>query len=652
MGLKSEGRNLSFEILSGCDFFENEQFLFPRSNSDSKNEIGGDNLNRRKRKNRKKKKNNNNLTDSSIEEYPIIDKGIDFVFNEPKKNGWHFREDFSIQAVICEEIKLVEADEKNARAVDRFSEPENQSSVVNSYVTGELRQRSVNGGGGVFEESKSGSGVCGNMEEERIEQVKSSSSGSGMQRVEPNANAAVKKLETVESLDWKKLMAEDPSYLFSIEKSPLKYFMDGLHKGNSLRSTTNIGSEKERERVYDTIFRLPWRCELLIDVGFFVCVDSFLSLLTIMPTRIVLTLRRLLNTRQFMKPGAAELSDFSCFIVMICGVGLLQRADISLIYHMIRGQGIVKLYVVYNVLEIFDKLCQSFGGEVLETLFNTAEGLATCSPESTRYWVWRFISDLALAVGASNILYLLCSLFRYQKLFLTHSACLFLNAFILVHSFILLAQAVTLSTCIVAHNNALLAMLISNNFAEIKSNVFKRFSKDNVHNLVHLDSVERFHISAFIIFVLAQNILEAEGPWFESFFSNVLMVFMCEMAIDIIKHSFIAKFNDIKPIAYSEFLEDLCKQTLNIQTEDTKKNNLTFVPLALACVVIRVLTPVYAAHLPCSPFPLRLFWIFLLSFITFVMLASLKVMVGLALQKHAAWYVKRCQKRKHHLHFD
>jgi len=38
--------------------------------------------------------------------------------------------------------------------------------------------------------------------------------------------------------------------------------------------------------------------------------------------------------------------------------------------------------------------------------------------------------------------------------------------------------------------------------------------------------VERFHISAFILFVLAQNILEAEGPWFESFltvrFGNVL----------------------------------------------------------------------------------------------------------------------------------
>lgn len=41
---------------------------------------------------------------------------------------------------------------------------------------------------------------------------------------------------------------------------------------------------------------------------------------------------------------------------------------------------------------------------------------------------------------------------------------------------------------------------------------------------------------------------------------NALLVYICEMAIDIIKHSFIAKFNDIKPIAYSEFLEDLCKQ--------------------------------------------------------------------------------------------
>ncbi|KAL2233254.1 UNVERIFIED_CONTAM: Protein POLLEN DEFECTIVE IN GUIDANCE 1 [Sesamum indicum] len=385
-----------------------------------------------------------------------------------------------------------------------------------------------------------------------------------------------------------------------------------MYAGNALRSTTTIGNEKERERVYDTIFRLPWRCELLINFGFFVCFDSFLSLLTIMPTRIIMTFWRLLKTRQFKRPSSAELSDFGCFVVLVSGVTLLQQADISLIYHMIRGQGIIKLYVVYNVLEIFDKLCQSFGGDVMQALFNSADGLANCSPENMQFWLWRFISDEALAVASSNIL-----------------------------------LAITLSTCIVAHNNALFAMLVSNNFAEIKSNVFKRYSKDNVHSLVYFDSVERFHISAFVIFVLAQNILEAEGPWFESFLCNALVVYICEVMIDIIKHSFIAKFNDIKPIAFSEFLEDLCKQTLNLQTENGKKN-LTFVPLAPACVVIRVLRPVYAAHLPYHPLPWRIFWILVLLAMTFVMLASLKMMIGLGLRKHARWYVRRCERRKLH----
>ncbi|KAJ6839840.1 putative mannose-6-phosphate isomerase 1 [Iris pallida] len=34
------------------------------------------------------------------------------------------------------------------------------------------------------------------------------------------------------------------------------------------------------------------------------------------------------------------------------------------------------------------------------------------------------------------------------------------------------------------------------------------------------------------------------------------------MLIDAVKHSFLAKFNEIKYAAYSEFLEDLCKQVL------------------------------------------------------------------------------------------
>ncbi|OAY29335.1 protein POLLEN DEFECTIVE IN GUIDANCE 1 [Manihot esculenta] len=605
MALRSSGRKLSFNILSESSSVEEDDFLLYQSNMDPIEKISGatENPNRKKKRHRKKKTPESY---SMIPEHPITHSGF-IESNSAVQNGNVFLDNRNSYvgggSVVCTVSDVTE----------------DCQSVFNNSGS-ELRQRNVSNGGGGEEIVSSSSRVEENGTVDREVEVSSTEKHWSS---EPNGSIVpTVKLETAESLDWNRLMAEDPNFLFSVEISPVKYFMDEMYKGNSLRSTTTLGSEMERERVYDTIFRLPWRCELLIDVGFFVCLDSFLSLLTIMPTRMLMTLWRLLSARQFKKPSAAELSDVGCFLVLASGVALLERTDISLIYHMIRGQGTIKLYVIYNVLEVFDKLCQSFGGDVLQTLFNSAEGLASCSEENPRFWIWRFMSDQALAM-----------------------------AFSILHSFILLAQAIALSTCIIAHNNALLALLVSNNFAEIKSNVFKRFSKDNIHNLVYSDSIERFHISAFLLFVLAQNILEAEGPWFESFLFNALMVFICEILIDIIKHSFLAKFNDIKPIAYSEFLEDLCNQTLNTQTED-KKKNLTFVPLAPACVVIRVLTPVYAAHLPYGPRAWRFFWILLLSAMTYVMLTSLKVMIGMGLRKHATWYINRCRNRKRHLHND
>lgn len=138
-----------------------------------------------------------------------------------------------------------------------------------------------------------------------------------------------------------------------------------------------------------------------------------------------------------------------------------------------------------SLFQIFDKLFQSFGGDVLQTLFNSAEGLANCPPEKVGFWIGRFISDQVLAVAASNILLFEVELWNLSHCYRYCSSPLAPWLFILIHSFILLAQAITLSTCIVAHNNALLALLVSNNFAEIKSNVFKRYSKDNIHNLVY-----------------------------------------------------------------------------------------------------------------------------------------------------------------------
>ncbi|KAG8097955.1 hypothetical protein GUJ93_ZPchr0013g37898 [Zizania palustris] len=523
MSLRSGSRQLSFDLLandySGDDADDLSPRSLPETNSDGQ---------RRHRKRRSKRKRG--LRSASIEE------------EEPPRRD--VRDSAAARFSVTDLMSVVET-------VCESSDAERSAASCVSYVGVELRQRSVSGGGRLLAPEDATSS-CGSSARE------SAAAAAAVPVRQPESNGGVKKLEKEDSLDWERFMKENSNMIGEVEgldNSPFRYFLGELYGGNSLRSTISVGNDKKRQRVYNTMFHVPWRCERLIVAGFFVCLDSFLSLLTIMPARIAITVWRVLKTRRFLWPSAADLSDYGCFVVLALGVASLQLIDISLIYHVIRGQGTIKLYVVYNVLEIFDKLCQSFGEDVLQVLFNSAEGLSTCSSDNATFELLRFILDEAIAVVA-----------------------------FVVHSFVLLAQAITLSTCIIAHNNALLALLVSNNFAEIKSNVFKRVSKENLHNLVYYDIIERFHITAFLLFVLAQNILEAEGPWFHSFLINALLVFMCEVLIDAIKHSFLAKFNEIKPIAYSEFLEDLCKQILNDKPDDRQKD-LTFIPIAPACVV-------------------------------------------------------------------
>lgn len=46
--------------------------------------------------------------------------------------------------------------------------------------------------------------------------------------------------------------------------------------------------------------------------------------------------------------------------------------DTSVIYHVVRGQAVIKLYIFFNMLEVADKLFSSFGQDILDALFWTA----------------------------------------------------------------------------------------------------------------------------------------------------------------------------------------------------------------------------------------------------------------------------------------
>lgn len=51
------------------------------------------------------------------------------------------------------------------------------------------------------------------------------------------------------------------------------------------------------------------------------------------------------------------------------------------------------------------------------------------------------------------------------------------------HTFLVLLQATTLNVAFNSHNQALLAIMMSNNFVELKGSVFKKFAKANLFQM-------------------------------------------------------------------------------------------------------------------------------------------------------------------------
>jgi hypothetical protein len=103
-----------------------------------------------------------------------------------------------------------------------------------------------------------------------------------------------------------------------------------------------------------SIFSAIYFCVLFCWINhFFQFSSSFIAILSCILTHCICD-------RQFLRPNAADLSDYGCFVVLALGVASLQMIDISLIYHVIRGQGTIKLYVVYNVLEVSKAVCWKF----------------------------------------------------------------------------------------------------------------------------------------------------------------------------------------------------------------------------------------------------------------------------------------------------
>ena len=100
------------------------------------------------------------------------------------------------------------------------------------------------------------------------------------------------------------------------------------------------------------VFNLAFQIFLF---GFILCFDSWLYTFTILPIRFTLASFRLLGNTIFLRPSRlppSQKADILRMLLLLVSIVVLSPlTDASQIYHFIRGQDTIKLYVIFNALE-------------------------------------------------------------------------------------------------------------------------------------------------------------------------------------------------------------------------------------------------------------------------------------------------------------
>lgn len=242
---------------------------------------------------------------------------------------------------------------------------------------------------------------------------------------------------------------------------------------------------------------------------------------------------------------------------------VLLPVDISIIYHWIRVQSMVKLYLLMAIVEVFDRLMCSLGQDCLDSLYMRT----TSMPRSSRM----IVSVIVVLVYTA------------------------------LHSFLLFVHVATLNVAMNSDDQALLSLLIGGNFAEIKSTVFKKYNKASLFKIAASDICERFKLALFLSLVLTLNMSQGmDRKMVYSYFHMCGIVWCAEWLSDWIKHSFITKFNYIASGVYGEYglllagdVTGIGHENLNLDHSHAVVKRLGLAQLPLVCVMAKYVKEAY-----------------------------------------------------------
>ncbi|GIL45560.1 hypothetical protein Vafri_2760 [Volvox africanus] len=259
--------------------------------------------------------------------------------------------------------------------------------------------------------------------------------------------------------------------------------------------------------------------------------------------------------------SGSQVYDMVCLAILFLATAALRAVRPGSIYYWLKDitSEFLKMSVLSTAFDMLDKILSNFGNDVLEALSGTCTQWLAGKKR-----LWQLASD-ALVAGV----------------------------IVTLHALTLMCQALIVAVALNSSRNGLVALLIANNFVEIKSTVFKKWDSTRIWALVCADAVERFHLLVVLSFVVVEE-MDSAASWSppHDYLRVCGLMVAAEVVIDVIKHAVLGKFNEVRPGLYREFHQDLCAKALAAQSHSAPRL-LNFHHLAPAALSMRIMVTLF-----------------------------------------------------------
>ncbi|KAH8069296.1 hypothetical protein JL721_6116 [Aureococcus anophagefferens] len=309
----------------------------------------------------------------------------------------------------------------------------------------------------------------------------------------------------------------------------------------------SAGLDDSVPEAIDNFLAVPAKFERFVAFGVLACLDTFLYTVTFLPLRAGIAAGWLAleawrrATSQRARPSyaitafdgfsRARAYDLARFLTILLVNYVLKQVPLSRAYHWIRGQNTIKLYVIVGIMEVFDRLLCAFSQDALDSFYLTTRHATE----------WRRV---LLFFGLVNVV-------------------------VVSHSLLLYTHLTTLNVVVNAsEDSALVALLVSNNFSEIKSAVFKKYNATNLFDIACSDVCERFKLLLFLCLLTLLSWSQVAGDAEERssglrvVAAQSAVVFGFEVVADWLKHAFVAKFNRLDASVFDAYAARLARDVV------------------------------------------------------------------------------------------